>query len=212
MTSIGRRIRLSRVVAIGSSATAAVLASFAIFTSAAFGYDNMYWTQNFHPNCSDGNIGNYFCQTDNSALRWYRQSSISGSVHSRFIDVLEGPFEATDLNVAWQSPPSYSGSAETDIIYQAGSLPSNTLGITWCNDAVTNLRCDQHYIRFYVSIPSRKLICHESGHAIGLTHGAQAYPSIPNGTDSLHCLQTPAGQITDYYLGNYQSAEVNATY
>jgi hypothetical protein len=51
--------------------------------------------------------------------------------------------------VNWPSSARYSGDAETDIIMQQGTaLPASDNGFTWCNDAVTSRRCDQHYNQY----------------------------------------------------------------
>jgi hypothetical protein len=85
--------------------------------------------------------------------------------------------------VYWTSSPSYSGSAETDVIYQVSTsgFSGNVIGQTWCNDAVSSTRCDQEYVRFRAAgYVDRELACHETGHAVGLTHGPDATPAESN--------------------------------
>lgn len=116
--------------------------------------------------------------------------------------------------MSWVASPEYSGSAETDIIYQVSTsgFSGNTIGQTWCDDAVTATRCDQEYVRFRAATyVNRELACHETGHAVGLTHGADAYPSESNTASELGCMETP-----DYgnnpYIESHNVSEINATY
>jgi len=51
--------------------------------------------------------------------------------------------------------------------------------MTWCIDIDpnSNYECDQHVIRILGDGQIRhKVTTHETGHALGLTHGAEAYP------------------------------------
>jgi hypothetical protein len=122
--------------------------------------------------------------------------------------------QATDLSVSYPSSPSYSGSAETDIVYQVSTsgFSGTFIGWTWCDDAVDALRCDQHYARFRGTLQfDTELTCHESGHAVGLTHGADAYPRESDTASELGCMETP-----DYGnrpgLRSHNQSEINSTY
>ncbi len=85
--------------------------------------------------------------------------------------VIDLEYRPTDLAFHYDSSPVFSGSGETDIIYQEGSngVPSSVDGITWCNATGGDVvDCDQQYIRIrgngnYVY----HLTCHETGHAVG---------------------------------------------
>lgn len=180
-------------------------------SAVAQSYDSMYKTSNANWDCFDGSPHTVFCQTDNSSLTWFAQSGISDNGEANIREVLENSFEATDLSVSRQDPPVFTGGSETDIIYQQGNT-NGALGTTWCNDAVSTTRCDQHYVRFIDANPVKKVACHESGHAIGLVHGNQAGPSVDDGADSLHCLQRPYDQITDSVIGPHNHDQVNDTY
>ena len=66
-----------------------------------------------------------------------------------------------------------------------------TIGYTWCNDPISGYRCDQFYVRVEAAYNDYALNCHETGHAIGLTHGQNAeYPSS-NSDSRWGCLRTP---------------------
>ena len=151
-------------------------------------YDSMFKTGNTSfTNCSDSSPGGPFCQTDNATLTVFRQDSLSSGSKSNIAWTLNNSWTTTDLNVSYPATASYSGSAETDIIYQRndGAVEAGKDGITWCNDAVSDTRCDQHYVAFDLATAPRALTCHETGHAVGLTHGRNANPVIDSRADSL---------------------------
>jgi len=95
-----------------------------------------------------------------------------------FMDPTMGDFAGTDLTPSRTFAPVYSGGSsgvdETDIVYVASDLPGNLAGITMCDSATSNRRCNQNYIYFDAAIPSYPVICHETGHAIGFHHGQWA--------------------------------------
>jgi hypothetical protein len=203
-----------------AAGTAAVLLTVADTTAAwAASVDNMIPTSTYHPYCYDQTLDNIIglCQTDNAAISVWMQSSVSTNMRSRIRDALDNSFDATAaLSVSYASTPVYTGSAETDIIYQQGSIPySGTVGITWCNDAVDNaaLKCDQTYIRFTTDTyyEHRALTCHETGHAVGLTHGADASPVVSNSASVLGCMVTPY-DVDAYTLGANNVQEIDYTY
>jgi hypothetical protein len=120
-------------------------------------------------------------------------------------------YEATVLNPTYQGPAVYSGAAETDIIYQEGHVQGEYDGVAWCNSAATWQVCDQHYVRFQDGqTPTDGLACHETGHAVGLTHGSVASPSVGNTNGLLGCMKTPVGWsdvLTDHLID-----QINGTY
>jgi hypothetical protein len=181
-------------------------------------FDNIYPTENTDWTCSDGNEspGGYFCQTDNELLRvgistlQLRQWEESTQ---RIHEVLREEFDPTDLNVEWETPV-YDGDAETDIVYELAEAGGGLEGVTWCNDAKLRTdECDQHYVRFDddASWPNSSIICHETGHAVGLTHGEEASPQVDNEDDQLGCMQTPVAAVDDS-LGTHNVDMINATY
>jgi hypothetical protein len=183
--------------------------------TAAFGthVDSMFKTQNFNPDCHDDSGGpdanDHFCQTDNATLTVWRASSLSATGKNNIASSLNGKYNPTDLNVSYVSSPSTSGSAETDIIYEAGDPPGSNIGITWCNDAVSSTKCDQHYVLFSDPSIQESYACHETGHAVGLTHGHEAYPRLDNLDSSLGCMTNPPYTTA---LGTHNTQMINATY
>ncbi|EFL26574.1 hypothetical protein SSOG_06288 [Streptomyces himastatinicus ATCC 53653] len=54
-------------------------------------------------------------------------------------------------------------------------------------------------------------ICHETGHAVGLSHGAQASPAVGQSDSRLGCMRnTRNADWRD--LGSHNTATINATY
>jgi len=199
-----RRLRRKYVLAVGT-AVALIAATAALGTHV----DSMMPTANYHPSCIDGNPGDPFCQTDNADLTVWREGSLTSTGKANIASVLNNEFAPTDLVVIFASTPSYSGSAETDIIYQQGSVPGTDIGLTWCNDAVTSTKCDQHYNRFDSASPGTAIACHETGHAVGLTHGQQASPQLSNEDTSLQCMRKSAPTSN---LGTHNTGMINVTY
>jgi hypothetical protein len=147
--------------------------------------------------------------TDNTSLTVFAQASITATGKANIREALGRDFAGTPLRVIWSTLPSYTGPAETDIVYRAASLTGTLDGYTWCDNAVTFERCDQHYVQFDSSTPSLPIICHESGHAVVLTHGAQSFPALPNDSASLGCMRLPASATT---FGELNLANLNSNY
>ncbi|MEV8033812.1 hypothetical protein [Streptomyces sp. NPDC086182] len=175
-------------------------------------FDNMYPTSNAEWPCLDYGVGGNFCRTDNATLTVWLQGSLTAAAKSTVKGRLSSVVSPTDIAVSYPSSASYAGSAETDIIYQqSGSgMSGTTIGMTWCDDAAAGV-CDQAYVRFrYDSIDS-ELACHETGHALGLTHGTDASPRVGNANSSLGCMEKPdSGNRTTF--GTWQTTEINDTY
>jgi hypothetical protein len=192
--------------------TAAALVAGTTVVQAAL-TDNMYPTGNYFPTCLDGDMGDGFCQTDNRTLTVYRQGSLSAAEKSTVSRALKDYYGPTDLVVKIQSKGVYAGSAETDIIYKSKTLAKTKIGVAWCDDAATTKKCDQHYVAFNknhseIGPINKSDACHETGHAVGLTHGPNASPALGLHDDRLGCMS-----YNDVYrLGANNKENINATY
>lgn len=159
-----------------------------------------------------------YCKTDNSSVYYYVQSSVSSSMKSRVASAL-GEYASTDLSVTYDSSPVYSGSGETDIIYQTANLDAGVYGLTWCDDAVnsSSWECDQQYVRFNSDSGTPMdavLACHESGHAVGVMHGVFGSPSVAsNDTSIMGCGRTPytTGSAAQHVSSEVKDS-INASY
>jgi hypothetical protein len=164
------------------------------------------WCQNSAP--FTGGI----CQTDNYSFTVFHESSVSATGWSHITHALNGQFAPTTLSVVYSSTPTYTGTSETDLIYQVRTdVPPGNDGYTWCNNAASLLRCDQQYSAFRAnSLITDGLACHETGHAIGLLHGQEASPRLSNSDPSLGCMVKYVGATTG--LGSNNINEIDATY
>lgn len=200
------------------------VASLAIATTSGVAWaayvDNMYPTQYAHAGCfsESPNAQQVSCRTDNSYVTYYMDSGgefeLETPDRTDVKDTMRLDYRPTDLDVVYDSSPSFSGSAETDIIYQEGSagIPSSIDGMTWCNGAASHVDlCDQQYVRIRGNgTYTRGLACHETGHAIGLVHGQQASPRKQNDDSRLGCMKTPVGSTTS--IGQNNIDNINGTW
>ncbi|MGH3384357.1 MAG: hypothetical protein ACRDO1_07255 [Nocardioidaceae bacterium] len=181
--------------------------------------DNIVPTATYNHACDEGSVdgGGTLCRTDNGAVYYYMDSNgdfeLEAGDRSVVRNMLSAQYSPTDLAIHYDSTPVFSGSGETDIIYQEGAVPGSADGINWCNDDSPSptYECDQQYIRIQgAGDYTPGLSCHETGHAVGLTHGAQASPVVSQTNDALGCMQTPVSFSEP--LGANQSSNINAVY
>jgi hypothetical protein len=142
------------------------------------------------------------CRTDNTTLTYFRGTSLSSAARTRVDNMMNKVHSDTIFSVRMESPAVTTGSSETDFIFKrdAARMPKeSTVGLALCDDPIENtVRCDQTYLYFRDADPSRPLICHESGHGVGLTRGEDSYDTISNGEDLLACMQDPQSEAAGY--------------
>ncbi|MGA4541318.1 hypothetical protein ACPA54_15155 [Uniformispora flossi] len=203
-----------RLFGITRTAWAIALSFAAIATSsgsagAAPVTDNMFPTLNYGWPCQDGVIGGTICQTDNRDLTGAIDQQADPIIgYTGFLAAIQDLNDNSVLDFTGELPV-YEGDAETDIIFQTGPLDEGVAGQTWCDDAVTPLKCDQHYVRFNTNYPSQYLTCHEMGHAVGLMHGPEAYPALDINDARLACMNYT---WNDQWYGYSNIDIINATY
>jgi hypothetical protein len=153
------------------------------------------------------------CQTDNKTVTMWRESSLSSAQKSRVATVISDQYSPTDLVMNWASSAVYSGGAETDFVYQVGSVGDSTVaGRAWCDDPIENtIKCDQTYIRVENGSVTKKRLCHESGHGVGLLHGDDAVPELGKKDQRLGCMVTPSDD-GPYDLGTNNRQNINSVY
>jgi hypothetical protein len=173
--------------------------------------DTIVPTMNDSDACGAGSLGSADpCQTDNRSLTYFMTGSLPQSARDQVNLVLNQMYDTTVLNVSYESPAVYTGSSETDIVYQQGTVPGSDTGYTWCDDPNGFYTCDQQYIQVESGSWTKGLTCHETGHAVGLVHGQRAFPAVPNNDPSLKCMEKPT-PATDN-LGDNNKDNINATY
>ena len=171
--------------------------------------------------CAKGQLGNARpCQTDNRDVYWYVEKGTysTHALETNDIDVVKsvirGKYDAnTDLieHRHLTSQVKFSGSGETDIIYQEGPVPSTFDGYTWCDDPNDGTyKCDQQYIRIEPGKYDSGLTCHETGHAVGLVHGQDSSPNLPNFNEAMKCMKTPVPSNEN--LGSNNQDNIDDTY
>lgn len=167
------------------------------------------------------------CQTDNAYTSWWMERMLDWTTaydtdfeHGLNL-AMSDSYEGTDLDVAYDSTPVFSGTGETDIVYR--SVPRDfyhdyTIGWTWCDDvAGTGIqhKCDQAYVN--IRYPNdgyyngRWLACHETGHAVGLMHGEDSSPVWDNYDARLQCM-IKGRDIDLRFLGPMNVRNINKVY
>jgi hypothetical protein len=207
-----RIIRLGRAIA----AVAVITFVAAPHALASLSFDNMMPTATMQGSCADdASFSNpkIICQTDNASWTLWSENSVSARDWNTIRNVIETQFRNTDLTPIYASSPTYTGESETDLIYQVSSTgwSSNQIGRAWCDDAVIDYRCDQYYVRFRTGWVDSENACHESGHAVGLMHGSNAYPRVADDNAYLFCMETPNSGNRPT-LGSHNTKEINETY
>lgn len=182
--------------------------------------DNMYPTSTMNnPPCtgSYGWSGGENCQTQNSLVTTSVITYVGGlSTTTR--DLIhswnEYHYGPTDLAFIprlaadeWEGVGDY-----TDIIFEHNSAIFPYSGYTWCAFAVSATSCDTHFVAFSSTAPSANVICHETGHALGLLHGVESAPAFWNDDSRLGCLVAPVPAGSSLALGGQNAGIINATY
>lgn len=186
--------------------------------------DNLVPSARYSPHCNQIASGDWnnatVCQTDNRDVYYYMDSGgdyeLEQDDKDKVATALQNEYVPTDLNIYYDSSPVFSGEGETDVVYQEGNnIPSTAAGITWCNDEAggTTYECDQSYIRIRTGgAYNLRRSCHETGHAVGLLHGANASPSVGQLDSRLGCMRTPTDEISSGDLGGNQVYLINHHY
>jgi hypothetical protein len=218
MLALQRRRGRRRATTVFALACVPALAAAGVVWAASS--DVMFTTYNTGDGrCWAGLDNGYPCQTDNKAVYFYMDSNgayeLESPDRSVVNAVIDGEYRPTDLAFHYDSSPVFTGTGQTDIVYQEGDagLGDSVRGVTWCNFPGNDVvDCDQQYVRIRgAGKYTYSTTCHETGHAVGLQHGEYAYPPLPNDDIwSLGCMVTPDNNTT--FLGELNTSAINATY
>ena len=182
-----------------------------IEAEAAGSIDNMMPTAHYDPPCRKGIV----CQTDNATLTYYMDSGGDNKLEDNdkqmVRNVMSGEYNPTDLSVSYDSSPSWSGDAETDIYYSEGTVSGSDEGFTYCENPGGSgiYKCDQQYVKIEPGHWGYGLTCHETGHAVGLVHGDRSAPTVGMQDSRLGCMKK---NTSTEGLGDNQRRNINATY
>lgn len=195
------------------------------------GCDNIFPSSNYRNGDTDCDDGSFFdgqlCLADNYYHEFFNDDLPSGwqTATVNAFTASGGYNNNTDIYGFETHDPekSASGTAETDIIFQSADLGEGTYGASWCEDAWTGARCDQHYTALnkevcdWTSCTTTRLrfaTCHEIGHTFGLLHGSNATPKQSDFDDALACMQRVTSGLPDHgpYLGTQNRDNLNANY
>jgi hypothetical protein len=178
-------------------------------TAHAHHTDNMFKTANFQHNCSRDT----YCRSDNNTLSFFREATLTQEAKNLIWNTLYDKYGyPTVLTLKHENPPVYTGGAETDLVYRinAGIWPSPAQ--TVCNDPIDTIKCDQFYVNFgndhWSQLPH--VVCHETGHGLGFTHGQYAYPWKANNDNTLECMSNATN--APYVVGPHMLPQINGTY
>jgi hypothetical protein len=190
--------------------------------------DNIMPTSRFS-GCSGGsgreNASGGVCLTDNASVGWWAEKPIDTTTGSdtqaeaQINASMSRSYDGTDLSTHYDTSPKFSGSGETDVVYR--SRPSdfdgaNTVGYYFCDDPVSGGKCDQGYINLrrtdWSAAYMRAVVCHETGHAVGLLHPDDATPAKSTTDTRFECMIN-APVSTHYGLGaDPNVANINSVY
>lgn len=171
-----------------------------VSTADAASVDTIVPTPHYPDECIKGDTGDGMtvCLTDNANVSYFMDNTGDDALEAGNRTVVTNAItqqygNPTDLQVAYDSTPVYDGAGETDIIYREAGTPNGSAGIYWCNDPVDGSahRCDQGYVTMRAtylndSAYNYSLVCHETGHAVGLVHGSDA--GISDNDSRLGCM------------------------
>lgn len=156
----------------------------------------------------------YPCQTDNRDVTLWRQNTLEAADRDRVKRMIDAEYAPTDLVMSWPSSAEYTGGSETDIVYQELTPTDDRFqGVTWCDDPIENtVKCDQAYVRIKGGAKfTYRVLCHETGHAVGLLHGNDAVPSLSARDTRLGCMYNPADD-GPLHLGDNNKDNINKVY
>jgi hypothetical protein len=140
----------------------------------------------------------------------YQRSGLSAANHSQVEWIMLNRVLPTDLEVGAASSGDfiYYNSNYTTFCGKNWWSPgsSGVVGFAKC-DALVGAACDTHKVYLHLGYTNtldtagrRKLICHETGHSIGITHNDHTTAAFDS------CMKTPA---SDAGTSNFSTHEIN---
>jgi hypothetical protein len=191
--------------------------------------DNIMPTSRFS-GCSGGgyreNSSGGPCLTDNASTGWWAEREIDWttsasdtSAETQINASMSRSYNGTDLNTYYDTTFTDRGSGETDVVYRSRPADfdgANTVGYYFCDDPVSGGKCDQGYVNLrrtdWSPAYMRAVVCHETGHAVGLLHPTDATPAKSRDDARFECMMN-SPVATHYGLGpDPNVANINSVY
>lgn len=201
-----RRPRKSRKIAILAVGAMSVVASLLAFSPGSSPASAGWAGNTGRTGCTAVNMAGYsslsvyywnLSSAMTSAESWVRTNDVDSTdlgtyaINSTSADIVVRDLDYTD----------YCG-----MDWYVSSAGGGTTGLTTCDTLLANGRCDTHSIRFSTNYTGsattsqrRNLACHESGHAIGLTHATSSSSCMTPGGTSQSYNSTEIGWINAAY-------------
>jgi hypothetical protein len=206
---VTRRGRASRRAAVGVMATAlSLVVADIVVAHHDSDIRTIFPTLNTAGVCHIGRV----CQTDNATLTYYYGQGMSGTAAHNTDVTLYDTYNTTDLNVVKHTTAvTAKDQAETDIMYRIApdEVPDSKIGVTRCASlGGPSIECDRFIVAFEKT-PNVHLACHETGHAVGLVHGDNAFEPVSKTAPVLGCMGTG---VSDRYLRAHNAWWINVIY
>lgn len=143
----------------------------------------------------------------------YCHSSLNTTVkdasHDAFQDSLAYP---TDMTVSFLGECNSTDDEKTDVWVFKGNYGSDWRGQYQCWQTLSGSRCETANVKINTNVitslsQTRKTMCHEVGHSVGLVH----YDSAPSGNPGPSCMISGTSTVSTY-SAHEKSGHINARY
>lgn len=206
-----------------SALTGLVVALVLLGATTAFAdhFDSIFPSANYQGGFANCDVGE-LCLADNSTHTVFT-GNLGTKMRTATHNTLDYSWDTTNIDVVYHSAPVYTGSSETDLIYEYNNaLGSTTWGTTFCDDDGGAGKCDQFYIQYHGDkiCPGiecddasflQSIACHETGHTFGLLHGSNSAPNQSDTEGTLRCMRTKPVP-DDPTVGAHNVSQINTQY
>jgi hypothetical protein len=207
--------RPSKKLSAAIGIAALMLVGSSLPSGADHGIDNAFKNPG-QPDCRQGSPRWDICRADNATHTWFLAGGYSSNFFNAAVSSMND-WGTTDINTVRETTLSY---LETDVhFWQDSALAgTNTLANTDCLVAVDWLRCGAYQIRVRPDVYqgtynlAKAVVCHETGHTLGLLHGADSNPQVSNQSTALGCMRTAPLTGDMRFIGDHNIWEANRIY
>lgn len=212
---VGSRVTKRVSITTRTTAVCLLVLGAAVPAHAHHGVDNAYQNPGLD-DCRQGSPRQDVCRADNATHTWFLSNGYSSSFLNAAVSSMND-WGTTDLNTARDTSLSY---LETDVHFWPDNTltDTNTLANTDCLTAVNWLRCGAYQVRVRPDVYqggynlAKAVVCHETGHTIGLLHGNQSNPQVANQNLDLGCMRTQPLDGQMRFIGEHNLWEADRMY